>query len=63
MSAPAEGEMKGILTVTDEPLVSTELKGTTYSSVFQRARYPGDWKHGKGDGLVRQRVGICLQNG
>ena len=30
----AEGEMKGILAVTDEPLVSTDLKGTSYSSVF-----------------------------
>jgi glyceraldehyde 3-phosphate dehydrogenase len=30
----ANGEMKGILAVTDEPLVSTDLKGTTYSSVF-----------------------------
>ena len=26
--------MKGILDVTDEPLVSTDLRGTTYSSVF-----------------------------
>jgi len=30
----AEGSMKGILEVTDEPLVSTDLKGSTYSSVF-----------------------------
>jgi glyceraldehyde 3-phosphate dehydrogenase len=30
----ADGEMKGILAVTDEPLVSMDLKGTTYSSVF-----------------------------
>ncbi|MCI0683469.1 MAG: type I glyceraldehyde-3-phosphate dehydrogenase [Gemmataceae bacterium] len=28
------GPMKGILGVTDEPLVSTDLRGTTYSSVF-----------------------------
>jgi len=26
--------MEGILGVTDEPLVSTDLRGTTYSSVF-----------------------------
>ena len=26
--------MNGILEVTDEPLVSTDLKGSTYSSVF-----------------------------
>ncbi len=30
----ANGPMKGILGVTDEPLVSTDLRGTTYSSVF-----------------------------
>ncbi len=30
----ARGPMKGILDVTDEPLVSTDLRGTTYSTVF-----------------------------
>ena len=30
----ANGPMKGILDVTDEPLVSTDLRGTTYSTVF-----------------------------
>lgn len=30
----AEGSMKGILGVTDEPLVSTDLRGTNFSSVF-----------------------------
>ena len=30
----AEGPMKGILGVTDEPLVSTDLRGSTLSSVF-----------------------------
>jgi glyceraldehyde 3-phosphate dehydrogenase len=30
----AAGPMKGILQVTDEPLVSMDLKGTNYSSVF-----------------------------
>ncbi len=30
----AKGPMKGILDVTDEPLVSTDLRGTTFSSVF-----------------------------
>lgn len=30
----AHGPMKGILDVTDEPLVSTDLRGTTFSSVF-----------------------------
>lgn len=30
----ANGSMKGYLDVTDEPLVSTDLRGTTFSSVF-----------------------------
>jgi len=30
----ADGSMKGILDVTDEPLVSTDLRGTQFSSVF-----------------------------
>ncbi|MFN8427522.1 MAG: type I glyceraldehyde-3-phosphate dehydrogenase [Anaerolineales bacterium] len=30
----ARGPMEGVLDVTDEPLVSTDLRGTTYSSVF-----------------------------
>jgi len=30
----ARGSMEGILDVTDEPLVSTDLRGTTYSSVY-----------------------------
>jgi len=30
----ANGRMKGILAVSDEPLVSSDLRGTTYSSVF-----------------------------
>ncbi len=30
----ANGPMKGILSVTDDPLVSTDLKGSTFSSIF-----------------------------
>jgi len=30
----AHGSMKGILDVSDEPLVSSDLRGTTYSSVY-----------------------------
>jgi glyceraldehyde 3-phosphate dehydrogenase len=30
----AKGPMKGILDVSDEPLVSSDLRGTTYSAVF-----------------------------
>jgi glyceraldehyde 3-phosphate dehydrogenase len=34
MQEHADGEMKDILAVTDEPLASTDLKGSTYSSIF-----------------------------
>ena len=34
MLESAQGAMKGILDVTDEPLVSTDLRGTTFSSVY-----------------------------
>jgi len=34
MSEFANGAMKGILDVTDEPLVSSDLRGTTFSSVY-----------------------------
>jgi glyceraldehyde 3-phosphate dehydrogenase len=30
----AQGSMKGILDVTDEPLVSSDLRGTAFSSVY-----------------------------
>ena len=34
MKEYAEGQMKGILRYSDEPLVSTDLKGDTHSSIF-----------------------------
>ncbi len=34
MLEAANGSMKGILSVTDEPLVSADMKGTEFSSVF-----------------------------
>jgi len=34
MREAAEGPLKGILRYTDEPLVSTDLKGDTHSSIF-----------------------------
>ncbi|MCB1044480.1 MAG: type I glyceraldehyde-3-phosphate dehydrogenase [Acidobacteria bacterium] len=34
MKTAAEGELKGILSYTEEPLVSTDLISTTYSGVF-----------------------------
>ncbi len=34
MKKAAEGALKGILAYTEEPLVSSDLKGSTYSSIF-----------------------------
>ena len=36
MKAASEGEMKGILGYCDEPLVSSDFIGTTYSSIFDK---------------------------
>ena len=51
--------MKGILAYSDEPLVSSDLKGDAHSSIFSaidtlvHRRQPG-----QGRGVVRQRVGL-----
>ena len=34
MKEAAEGPMKGILAYTEEPLVSSDFKGSSYSSIF-----------------------------
>jgi glyceraldehyde 3-phosphate dehydrogenase (phosphorylating) len=34
MREASEGSMKGILAYTEEPLVSSDLKGSSYSSIF-----------------------------
>ena len=61
MRKAAAGKMKGILAVTDEPLVSMDLKGDPHSSTVDAlttnvvARQPGE-----GGVVVRQRVGLLL---
>ena len=61
MRKAAAGPMKGILAVTDEPLVSMDLKGDPHSSIVdalldeRRRRRPGE-----GRGVVRQRVGLLV---
>ncbi len=49
----AAGPMKDILGVTDEPLVSTDLRGTNYSTVFSSHGYACHRQYGQGRGLVR----------
>ena len=34
MQEAAQGDLKGIMQYTEEPLVSTDLKGNTHSSIF-----------------------------
>ena len=61
MRKAAAGPMKGILAVTDEPLVSMDLKGDPHSSIVdalhdeRRRRRPRE-----GGVVVRQRVGLLL---
>ena len=56
----AKGSMKGILDVTDEPLVSSDLRGTTFSSVFSSMDTLVVGNMVKVRCVVRQRVGLCL---
>ena len=51
--------MKGILQYTEEPLVSTDLKGNTHSSIFSAMDTHDDRQRlVQGRLLVRQRVGL-----
>ena len=57
----AEGPMKGILGVSDEPLVSTDFRGDSRSSIIDAAIDDGPRRDdGQGHQLVRQRVGLQL---
>ena len=59
--AAAAGPMKGILGVSDEPLVSMDFKGDSRSLDHRRRVDHGHRReHGQGDRLVRQRVGLQL---
>ena len=50
---------KGILAYTDDPIVSTDIIKSPYSSIFDSQLTLGDRRHaGEGRLLVRQRVGL-----
>lgn len=48
MRAAAAGELKGILEYTEDPIVSTDIIGSTYSSIFD-----GSWTQVIGGNLVK----------
>lgn len=48
MKAAAEGPMKGVLQYNTDPIVSTDILGSTYSSIFDAG-----WTMAIGDGLVK----------
>ena len=48
MRAAAEGELKGILEYTEDPIVSTDIIGSTYSSIFD-----GSWTQVIGGNLLK----------
>ncbi|HWL07550.1 MAG TPA: type I glyceraldehyde-3-phosphate dehydrogenase [Planctomicrobium sp.] len=48
IKAAAEGELKGILEYTEDPIVSTDIIGSTYSSIFD-----GSWTQVIGGNLVK----------
>ena len=59
--AAAGGPLKGILGVSDEPLVSMDFKGDSRSSIIDAAVDDGPRRDdGQGHRLVRQRVGLQL---
>ena len=62
--AAAAGPMKGILGVSDEPLVSMDFKGDSRSSIIDAAVDHGPRRDdGQGHQLVRQRVGLQQPRG
>ena len=61
MQEASQGPLKGILQYTEEPLVSTDLKGNTHSSIFSAMDTHDDRRRLlQGRLLVRQRVGLRL---
>ena len=59
--AAAAGPLKGILGVSDEPLVSMDFKGDSRSSIIDADVDDGPRRDdGQGHRLVRQRVGLQL---
>ena len=56
----AAGPLKGILGVSDEPLVSTDFRGDDRSSIIDALDHGPRRQHGQGHRLVRQRVGLQL---
>ena len=61
--AAAAGPLKGILGVSDEPLVSMDFKGDSRSSIIDARVDDGPRRHGQGHRVVRQRVGLQLPGG
>ncbi len=59
MKAAADGPLKGILTYTEDPIVSTDIIGDPHSSIFVGRLDAGDGRQpAEGRELVRQRVGL-----
>ena len=58
LKAAASGPLKGILEVTEEPLVSVDFNATRSSTVDLKAIKVIEGKLVRGRSLVRQRVGL-----
>ncbi len=58
MKAAAEGPLKGILTYTEDPIVSSDIVTDPASCIFDARPDQGDRQPGQGRRLVRQRVGL-----
>ena len=61
LKAAAEGELKGILAYTEDPVVSTDMLHNPNSSIVDARDDEGAGRRScEGRGLVRQRVGLFL---
>ena len=64
LKAAADGEMKGILGYTEDPVVSSDMLRNPNSSIVDSATHQGArWQSAEGGLLVRQRVGLLLPRG
>ena len=54
------GPLEGILRYTDEPIVSSDIVGSSFSCIFDSALTMALGNDGQGLRLVRQRVGLQL---
>ena len=59
-AAASAGRLNGILQFADEPLVSSDIKESSFSCILDSRADDGERESGQGLRLVRQRVGVLV---